>query len=556
VSGAFLRRRGDHPIAAPTRAIATALTIGDRAAIAQAARLANGAAPNTASRLARFALAAGDAAVAERIIQAQPRLQADPRSAVFRGEIAYQLGHYAAAIALLRPILARRPHDRQVGQIVERSEAELALLTPGWRADLGPAGPTATASDDRTRGRILHLLTNSLPYRQAGYTVRAQSVGLAQRAAGLDPHMVTRAGFPLSDGVANARPHELIDGVPYHRLRPDLEPGLPIDRVATATARALVPLIAELRPALLQPTTNYVNGQVALDLGERFGLPVVYEVRGFLEETWLSGVGAAVESDRYRAAREVETACMRRAAAVVTLSETMRSDILARGGIDPERVTVVPNAVDIARFRPGPRDAALAAKLGIEPSETVVGYISSFTGYEGIAYLIQAVALLRRRGHRLRLLLVGDGDERANLEGVAARTGLTTAGGVIFTGRVPHQEIERYYRTIDVFVVPRTNDRVSELVTPLKPYEAMAMAKAVVVSDVGALLEIVEEGVTGRSFRAEDAASLANVVESLVADASARARLGQAAREWVAANRTWTQNGARYLDLYQRLAVV
>ncbi len=186
----------------------------------------------------------------------------------------------------------------------------------------------------------------------------------------------------------------------------------------------------------------------------------------------------------------------------------------------------------------------------------MVGYISSFTAYEGIAYLIEAVALLRRRGRRVRLLLVGDGEERANLEAAAAATGLAAGNGVIFTGRVPHAEVERYYRTIDVFVVPRTSDRVSQLVTPLKPYEAMAMAKALVVSDVGALLEIVEEGVTGRSFRAEDAASLANVVETLVADPPTRQRLGAAAREWVVANRTWAQNGLRYVELYQRLGVV
>ena len=178
---------------------------------------------------------------------------------------------------------------------------------------------------------------------------------------------------------------------------------------------------------------------------------------------------------------------MRRAAGIVTLSETMREDILARGGISPEVVTVVPNAVDIAGFTPGPRDEALAQTLGIEPDETVIGYISSFTSYEGIVYLIEAAALLRERGRKVRLLLVGDGEDRANLEAAAERTGLAADGGVIFTGRVPHREIARYYRTIDVFVVPRTNDRVSQLVTPLKPYEAMAMEKALVVSAVGAL---------------------------------------------------------------------
>ena len=135
----------------------------------------------------------------------------------------------------------------------------------------------------------------------------------------------------------------------------------------------------------------------------------------------------------------------------------MRGDIIARGGIDPDRVVVVPNAVDIERFRPGPRDEALAADFDISADETVVGYISTFNGYEGIHHLIAAIGDLRRRGRRVRLLLVGDGDERSNLEAAAAREGLLADGGAIFTGRVPHAEIERYYRTIDIFAVPRTS---------------------------------------------------------------------------------------------------
>ena len=187
--------------------------------------------------------------------------------------------------------------------------------------------------------------------------------------------------------------------------------------------------------------------------------------------------------------------------------------------------------------------------------ETVVGYISTFNGYEGIHHLIAAIGDLRRRGRRVRLLLVGDGDERSNLEAAAAREGLLADGGAIFTGRVPHAEIERYYRTIDIFVVPRTNDRVSQLVTPLKPYEAMAMEKAVIVSSVGALLEMVREGETGLTFPPGDQVASPRRSSSLLDDPDRRRRLGTAAREWVAANRTWTQNGRRYLEFFQRLDV-
>ena len=551
-----LRRPGEHAVAAPIRVLASGV-LGDGSAAAElASRSSASASPRTVVRLARVMLASGDAAAAGRLLATRVAGAGDSE-AILRAEIDYRLGRFAAAVEILRPLHSRRPGDWQVGWIKLQSEAELAMLDPGWRPELGPADRDAGPRPDQVKGRVLHLLTNSLPYRQAGYTVRSQSVARAQIDQGIDPQMVTRAGFPANMGVWGAATREVVDGVTYHRLRPDLAPGMPVDQVATETARALIPLIDSLRPSLLQPTTNYVNAQVALALGERLGLPVVYEVRGLLEETWLSRVGdVALEGDRYVAARAIETEAMRRSTGIVTLSETMRTDILSRGGIDPNHVTVVPNAVDLTRFTPGPRDEALAHSLGIDPGEVVLGYISSFTSYEGIVYLVEAAAELRRRGRRIRLLLVGDGEERDNLESAVARTGLRDDGWVIFTGRVPHSEIDRYYRTIDVFVVPRTDDRVSRLVTPLKPYEAMAMEKAVVVSAVGALLEIVEEDVTGRSFRPEDAIDLADTIEPLLDDPAVRARLGTAARAWVAANRTWAQNGIRYRELYERLGVV
>jgi glycosyltransferase involved in cell wall biosynthesis len=435
--------------------------------------------------------------------------------------------------------------------MLERARGELVVLEPAWRPRVGPPARLT----DRVPGRVLHLLTNSLPYVQAGYTVRAQQVALAQLANGLDPHMATRAGFPGSVGVADARPREEVDGVPYHRLRPDLDAGVGPDVMATAMAQAAGDLIRGLRPSALHPATNHLNAQVALALRDQFDLPVVYEVRGFLEETWLTRTGpGAAESDRYRGARAAETASMRAADAIVTLSEAMRQEILGRGGIAADSVVVIPNGVDVDRFTPGPRDDRLAASLGIGADETVVGYISGLMAYEGIDYLIRAVALLRDRGRRVRLLIVGDGEARAGLVATAREAGLDD-GTVIFTGRVPYREIVRYYRTIDIFVVPRTNDRVSRLVTPLKPFEAMAMGKALVVSGVDALLELVPDGRTGRSFTPEDPGSLADAIEPLLDDPALRQELGAAARAWVSEHRTWDRIGRLYLELYRRLGV-
>lgn len=500
-------------------------------------------------RLAQVAIAIG------RLEETRPiaeRLPEGPLRSRLLAELAIASGRYAEAIALADGLTRAGDRARRL-QIVARAEAELRVLDPTWR----PALPTrGTAGWTPTPGRVVHLLTNSLPYRQNGYSVRAQQVALAQRAVGLDPHLATRAGFPLSEGRARAPSRERVEGIPYYRIRPDLPLSGAPDVQAVETAAGLDALVAELRPAVLHPTTNFPNAQVALALAGRYPLKVVYEVRGFLEETWLSRTGGdAAAADRYRLGRAVESACMAAADAVVTLSETMKAEVVERG-VPAAKVTVVPNAVDPGRFSPRPRDEALAARLGFRPGETVLGYVSSLVAYEGIAYLLEATRILRDRGRRVRLLLVGDGEERGSLEDLAARLGLLEEGVVRFTGRVPHGEVAAYYSIIDVFVVPRASDRVSQLVTPLKPYEAMAMERCLVVSGVGALLEIIEAGETGVSFTPEDPISLADEVEPLLDHPAERARLGANARRWVKANRTWQRNGELYRALYESIGAV
>ncbi len=533
------------------RTLGLAWTRSRADAIAHAVEIgAASTARSTAIRAARLCLELGDLAATERII-ATVAGDDDDATLLLDAEVDWRLGRYERAVDRTRLLLDRRPGNRDARRIQDWAQGELTVMDDGWRMHL----PGRATPHDPVKGRILHLLTNSLPYLQAGYTVRSQSVGRCQLDIGLEPHMATRAGFPRSAGVRHASASDSVDGLTYWRLDPDLAPGTGSVDIVAHTAEAAQELIERLRPAILQPTTNHLNGQVALALRDRYGIPVVYEVRGFLEETWRSRVASDVtDSDRYRATRAIETAMMREADAVVTLSETMRADIVARGGIDAGRVVVVPNAVDVSRFVPGPRDDDLAARLGIG-DEPVIGYISSFTAYEGIVYLIQATAELRRRGRTVRCLLVGDGEERPALEAAARASGVDD-GTVRFVGRVPFSEIQSYYRLIDIFVVPRTNDRVSQLVTPLKPYEAMAMERPVVVSGVPALLEIVADGTTGRAFTPEDPISLADVLEPLLDDPAERARLGSAARAWVAAHRTWQQNAERYRELYGRLGAV
>jgi PEP-CTERM/exosortase A-associated glycosyltransferase len=421
------------------------------------------------------------------------------------------------------------------------------VLQGSWR-------PPAIGTPRRFRprpGTILHLVGHSAPHSQVGYTVRTHSIARAQRQAGLDPHVVTRLGFPWDDGVAAAGDHDELEGIRYHRLRAEGSTPVRLGTRLDATVRAATELVREIRPAVLHAATDYRNALIASALGDAFRLPVVYEVRGFWEETRLAAQGSgAAERECYVWHRERELAAMQAADRVVTLAEVMRDELVARG-LAPEAIAVVPNAVDIDAFHVPGRDAALAERLGILPGETVVGYISTFSRYEGIRFLIDAVARLRADGRAVRCLLVGDGEERVALEAQASALGI--AGQVIFTGRVPHAQVLAYYGLIDIFVIPRTSDRVSQLVTPLKPYEAMATGRPVVFSRVPALAEMVEDGVTGLGFGPEDPGDLASVLGGLLVDMPRRVVLGSAGREWVTRHRTWRENGKRYLELYRSL---
>ncbi|WP_395109396.1 glycosyltransferase family 4 protein [Actinomadura sp. SCN-SB] len=432
-------------------------------------------------------------------------------------------------------------------------------------------GSGGAGGDAGAAGAVLQFVTNALPATNAGYTVRTHRIALAQREMGFDTHVVTRLGYPLSQGIGDARPRVEVDGVPYHRLLPWLPARDPLRDIAKGADLA-GRLVETVRPRVLHAVSNHLNAAVALELGRRYGLPVVYEVRGFLEDSWLSRDPSHRADDPfYRLTRELETRRMAEADAVVTLGEAMREEISGRG-IDPAKIFTVPNGVDDAFLEPLPDAAGLRAGLGLREDTPVVGLTSSFYGYEGIDTLIDAAALLRDGGTPVTLLLVGDGPELGALMRRAAghglrvedhRAGAATDGHgngprqgpeadarVLFTGRVPMRSVRRYHALLDVFAVPRRADRVCQLVMPLKPLEAMAGGIPVIASDVKALREIIEPGVTGTLTIPEDVTAWANSLAGLIYAHEQRRKMGRSAREWVRAERTWRAVASRYRDAY------
>ncbi|GAA2850890.1 glycosyltransferase family 4 protein [Streptosporangium fragile] len=405
---------------------------------------------------------------------------------------------------------------------------------------------------ERLRGRVLHCVTNALPYTQAGYTVRTHRIVTAQKAAGLDPHVVTSWGWPMMQGYADATPYEEIDGIPYHRLIPS-GGEVPFEshgRMIKGAAE-VTELVRTLRPQVLHAATDHRNGSVALAVRERTGTPMVYEVRGFLEETWASRDPKRVGSQRHVLQRDREAFIMRSADAVVTLAETMAAEIVERG-VPREKIYLAPNAVDDSLLTAEYDGSAFRAAYGIEPGDIVMGSVSSIVAYEGFATMIRAAALLRDGGAPVKVLLVGDGAERPALLEQVEELGLGDIA--ILPGRVGPEEALQAQSAIDIFVCPREDLRVCRLVTPLKPVEAMALGKPVVLSDLPALSELVGSDGAGLLVPAGDAEKLAEAVAGLRDDPERRAAMGEAGRAEVAAKRTWSRVAETYREIYRSIA--
>lgn len=508
---------------------------GDAAADAQATALVDKACHRrrfpTAARIIALAIAAGRPALATDLLT---RLPPDtPQFPWLTASLQLAAGEWEqAAQAEGRPAADVR---RRAAELIAGPAATLAAAALA----AGPARRTAGGAP----ARVLHLVTNSLPWTQAGYTVRTHHIVRAQRAVGLDPHVLTRWGFPVAQGHLTASGIDWVDGIAYHRLR---------GRPAAAEAAALA-LVDRLQVSVLHAATDHPNAALGLRLRARTGIPLVYEVRGFLEESRASRVGGGgrLTSDQ-RLSREAETAAMLAADAVLTLGEAMRAEIIARG-VPAARIHLVPNGIDPVLLAEQP-EPVIRQRLGLSPTDFVVGTVTTIYPHEGLRTLVSAARLLRQSqpaGGRLRVLIVGGGPGAAALRALCAED--LAAGDVLMTGPVPGSEVAGYFRALDIFALPRTNDRVCHLVTPLKPLEAMALGIPVIGSNVGGIAEVVDDGRTGLLVPPEDAPALAEAITRLRYDDDTRSRLRDAARSWVAEHRTWPAVAATDLAVYREV---
>jgi glycosyltransferase involved in cell wall biosynthesis len=416
-------------------------------------------------------------------------------------------------------------------------------LIASWHAarTTPPPLPAPALLARRGGGRALYTLWRSVPYDTNGYAMRSHYLLRALRARGVDVIGVTRLGYPwdAEKRLAPGAQAETVDGVPYWHLggREANRSVMPIDAYAEDCAARLAQVAVATGADVIHSASNWMAALPALGAARLIGLPFCYEMRGLWEVTRASNLPGYRRTDHYDLFRRMETHVAGHADLLFTITAGVREAMAARG-VDVARARLLPNGVEVARFGPQPRDAALAAALGIAGDEMVFGYLGTFAEYEGLPELVRAAAALHRRGLRFRLLLVGDGPALAAVQAVLAAEQL--GDRVLLLGRVPFTEVPRHYSLVDVAVFPRSPVEITEMVSPLKPFEAMAMGKPVVGSDVRALAEIIRHGETGWLFAKGDGAALAATLAALVAAPDAVRRAGEAARRFVAAHHDWS----------------
>ena len=397
--------------------------------------------------------------------------------------------------------------------------------------------------------RILHVLDHSLPLH-SGYTFRTRAIMKAQLARGWKVAGLT--GVRQTGTKGSAAGEETFEDLRFFRTSAPADAKSPVRewREIRALRQRLEEVVGLFRPKLIHVHSPVLNALAAQRVATRLGIPLLYEIRAFWEDAAVGNGTGREGSAKYRATKALETRAARKADAVAVICEGLRADLVSRG-IDADKIMVSPNGVDLDMFGTlALPDPALAGHLGVAGAE-VAGYVGSFYDYEGLDDLIAAMPALVAARPKARLLLVGGGPMEAALRAQADAS--PVADRIIFVGRVPHEEVERYYPLIDILVYPRKAMRLTELVTPLKPLEAMAQQRLVAASSVGGHRELIEDGVTGTLFAPDSPSAIAQALAAMFADRGSWPQRRAEAAAFSERERNWSPNILRYLPVYQQL---
>lgn len=503
--------------------------------------------------LAIFAMCVGKHRLAREVLRALPddSVPLDGMRITVRRLV--RTGKPDVANKYLQIMADHMPNDQWVRDKLH--ETDERILTPYQLSQKGyPFPPRRSAPKfEVRRDTSLYLLHNSLPYHSAGYATRTHGLLTALRDLGWNIRGVTRLGYPYDmpkyEQHGDIAAVDIVDGVPYHRLSTTngIEVKRPIQVYTDRYSSALEEIVLHERPFVLHAASNHWNGLAAVQTANRFGIHSIYEVRGLWEVTRGSRDPEWAKGGMYSFMAAMEADAAKNASQVIAITQALKDELVQRG-VEADKITVVPNGVNADRFHPRPKNHELAAHVGVT-GKTVIGYIGSVLDYEGLGLLVDAADILASERQDFVVMVVGDGAEFQAFQEDVARRNLEHV--ITFTGRVAHELVEDYYSLVDIAPFPRLPLPVCEMVSPLKPFEAMAMEKSVVASNVAALAEIVQHGHTGLLHQKGDAVDLTRQLRRLLDDPALRDALAKNGREWVVRERQWTQLAKTVSNIYE-----
>ena len=498
-----------------------------------------------------------------------------------RGRSAFERSDYSKAIAHAENGLTRRPKQKQLLRLASDVNVRTGDLSSAYAfaqqlstVDSAPSSwthsrkiegrlretdeywmPTVESRTPPTAGTsVLYVAKESRPFHDNGFCTRTHETLSSLVSQGTHITCVTMPGFPANVGVSDAAQESRVENVVYRHLLPragGLDKDLAYDEYLQLTTQLLAAELYKNPAAMLHVGSGHRGYETALAasaVASWAGIPWIYEVRSFFETTWTADARYRESAEYFYRRLHTETRMMHQANAVVTISGPMRDEIVHQHGVDPDKVYVIPNAVDVKRFAPVSRDKDLANSLDIG-EKFVVGYVSNISHpREGQEVLVEAIKLLKDQGRDVIAILVGDGKRRSEIEGIAKRLGV--AGRVKFTGNIPFDHVSKYYGLLDLFVVPRIDERAGRLVSPIKPFEAMAMGIPLLMSDLPALVEIAGEQRRAHTFKAGDADDLAREIRSLEDDPAERKRMIESSAQWVKEERDWQKTAESFNSVY------
>ena len=413
-------------------------------------------------------------------------------------------------------------------------------------------------------GVVLYHASQSRPHTSSGYAIRTHGLVSALKNHGVDIKVMLRHGYPLdrNDFYGDTvLPSEIIEDVEYYfsptsRKSPSLinyQEVYNFNKIELYQQQAINSILKSanhMKPEIIHSASNFVVGMAGARAAKILGIPSIYEIRGFWHLTQSTKREGYENSDHFKLTERLEIETAKESDYVFTITNALK-DILVENGVDEKKISILPNAVELEKFNVLEKNKKLEKELGFQ-DKIVIGYIGSFVNYEGLDLLLEACSLLYKKiGDQFRLLLVGDGAMMNPLRKMARF--LQIEDLIKFTGRVNHEEVESYYSLIDIAPLPRKGHKVCELVSPLKPFEAMASGKVVITSSVKALAEIIEHGRTGLIFEKDNSMDLAEKLESVISNSELRVTLGANARDWVVENHSWEIVSRRVVDLYQQI---